>query len=135
VRRAALGAVLALLVPVVGGCSHAHAATCASEIRALAPVTDHGTRAATGTTLTVDAANAAFTPTCFDAVPRGAVTLRVRNTGKSLHNVQVTAQHVDVDVAVGRTVVVHLHVDRAPVVFVCKYHRSLGMVGVLVPTA
>lgn len=134
-RRAALVAVIGLLAPVLlGGCSHAHAATCASEIRDLAPVTNAGTRAATGTTLTVDAANAAFTPTCFDAVPRGTVTLRVRNTGKSLHNVQLTAQHVDVDVPVGRTVVVHLHVDRAPVVYVCKYHRSLGMVGVLVPT-
>jgi plastocyanin len=97
-------------------------------------VTDHGSRAATGSTLTVDAANAAFTPTCFDHVPRGAVTLRVRNTGASLHNVQVTAQHVDVDVAPGHTAVVHLTIGRDPVVYVCKYHRTLGMVGVLVPS-
>jgi len=125
--------VLLLLAPFAAGCSHAHAATCASEVRANAPVTDRGTRAATGTTLTVDAANAAFTPTCFDDVPQGTVTLRVRNTGASLHNVEVTAQHVDVDVAPGRTVVVHVRVGRAPVVYVCKYHRSLGMVGILIP--
>jgi plastocyanin len=132
--RRAIAVFLVLVAPVAGGCSHSHAATCASEIRAVAPVTNRGTRAAPGTTLTVDAANAAFAPTCFDEVPRGAVTLRVRNTGKSLHNVQVTAQHVDVDVAPGRTVAVHLRVAGAPVVYVCKYHRSLGMVGVLEPS-
>jgi plastocyanin len=132
--RRAIAIVLFLLPPLAAGCSHSHKATCASEVRAEAPVTDRGTRAATGTTLTVDAANAAFAPTCFDHVPRGAVTLRVRDTGKTLHNVQVTAQHVDVDVAPGRTVVVHLRVADAPVVYVCKYHRSLGMVGILVPT-
>jgi plastocyanin len=131
--RYALVVLLLLLVPLGAGCSHAHVATCASEIHKAAPVTNRGTRAATGATLTVDAANAAFAPTCFDDVPRGAVTLRVRNTGKSLHNVQATAQHVDVDVAPGHTIVVHLRIADAPVVYVCKYHRSLGMVGVLVP--
>jgi len=110
-----------------------HAATCATVIHANAPVTDRGSRVASGSVLTVDAATAGFTPTCFTNVPRGAVTLRVRNTGVSLHNVDVAAQHVNVDVARGATVAVHVQVGDQPVVYVCTYHRDLGMVGVLVP--
>jgi plastocyanin len=81
----------------------------------------------------VDGANAAFAPTCVTDVPRGTVTLTVRNTGVALHNVAIPAQRIDVDIARGRSVSVGVRVGSGPVVFVCKYHRSLGMVGVLLP--
>jgi plastocyanin len=134
VRRLVVLAIVACSAFGSAACSGSkRAATCASVIHDNAPVTDFGSRAATGSTLTVDAAKAGFTPTCYTSVPRGTVTLRVRNTGASLHNVDVVAQHVSLDVARGETAVVHLRVGNDPVVYVCTYHRDLGMVGVLVP--
>lgn len=133
-RRRFLLATLAAIALGPSACSgSSHAASCVSVIHDDAPVTDFGSRAAPGSVLTVDAANAGFTPTCFTAVPRGRVTLRVRNTGQSLHDVDVAAQHLHVDVPRGQTVAVHLDVGDDPVVYVCTYHRDLGMVGVLVP--
>ncbi len=131
--------ILAVALACVGtSCGKASAAStaakeCAQLRTTWAPVTDKGTARATGTQITVDAANAGFAPTCVTDVRAGSVTLVVHNTGSSLHNVQVTAQHVDVDVAPGKTVTVRLTVGREPLVYVCKYHRFLGMVGFLVP--
>ena len=96
-------------------------------------MTDHGTSDASGTVITVDAANAGFAPTCVTNVPRGDVRLVVHNSGAVLHDVQVRAQHVDVDVEPGRSATVRLHVGTVPLVYVCRYHRYLGMVGILIP--
>ena len=117
-----------------GSGSHAAKPTCATEIRAIARVTDKGTGAAKGTHVTVDAANAAFAPTCITGVPHGVVTLSVRNTGAVVHNVEIAAQQIDVDVAPRDSVAVRLRVGDDPVVYVCRIHRALGMVGVLIPT-
>jgi plastocyanin len=102
-------------------------------LRGLAPVTDRGDQRASGSAIEVDGANASFDPTCITAVPPGIVTLTVRNTGQSVHNVEITSQHIDSDIAPGHAVTVRVRVGNEPVVFVCKYHRSLGMVGVLIP--
>jgi plastocyanin len=128
---------IALAAAFVGGCGSSHAAgvTCASELRTLAPVTDKGSQRATGTVIAVDGGNASFDPTCLTDVPRGVVALTVRNTGLVLHNVEIASQHIDVDIARGRSVTVRVRVGSQPVVFVCRYHRSLGMVGVLIPRA
>jgi plastocyanin len=126
---------LLVFLALVPACSSKSGAvpTCATELRSSAPVTDRGSRKATGAVVTVVGANSAFTPTCITDVPRGTVVLSVRNTGKVLHNVQIAAQHVDVDVAPGHTIKVRVTIGSKPVVYVCKYHRDLGMVGILIP--
>ena len=62
------------------------------------------------------------------------VTLRVTNTGTMKHNVTIPEQGIDVDVLPGETVDVAVEVETGarPTVFVCKYHRTAGMVGALV---
>jgi plastocyanin len=66
-------------------------------------------------------------------VTTSTVTLQVRNTGQALHNVSVAAQNIDMDVSPGQTVTVPIKVGAAPISFFCKYHRTSGMVGALVP--
>ncbi|HUI48925.1 MAG TPA: hypothetical protein VL119_09525 [Acidimicrobiia bacterium] len=128
-------ACVTLATAVVTGCSSSHSSSssCASELRALAPITNRGVERATGSSLDVDGANASFSPTCFTEVPRGIVTLTVRNTGQTIHNIEIAAQHIDVDIAQGRSITVRVRVGSVPVVFICRYHRYLGMVGVLIP--
>jgi plastocyanin len=134
VRRIVLVASLAALMIPLGCSSSSHAVpTCAQVERVATPVTKSGSQKFTGSVVSVMAANAAFTPTCVTDVPRGTVNLEVRNTGESLHNVQIISQHIDEDVAPGHTVTVRVTVGTQPVVYVCKYHRTLGMVGVLIP--
>ena len=116
-----------------GGSTSAAAKECSTLRAASAPVTDTGTARAPGPRIAIDAANAAFAPTCITDVPQGPVTLVVRNTGQSIHNVRITAQHIDVDIAPGDTADVRVIIGRDPVVYVCKYHRHLGMIGFLVP--
>lgn len=62
------------------------------------------------------------------------MTLRVSNTGALKHNVTITDQGIDVDVARGETVNVDVQVGSAPLVFICKYHRTAGMVGAVLPS-
>jgi plastocyanin len=136
-RRVTLSVcVLGVALTALGcsGRSHATAATCASELHAIAPVTNRGSRTATGATISLDAASAAFAPTCVTGVPHGVVELSVRNTGRVVHNIEIVAQHIDVDVAPSRTLRVRVRVGDQPIVYVCKIHRDLGMVGVLIPT-
>jgi len=96
---------------------------------------DRGVAAATGATVTVDAGDSFFTPTCTTSVPRGSVTLTITNTGQLLHNVSVPALNLDMDVSPGQTVSVAVTVAAAPLAYVCKYHRISGMQGSLLPAA
>jgi plastocyanin len=134
---AALVFVLALAVGVGTGCGgSAHASpSCASVIGPLAPVTQKHDRVGTGSTLDVDAANSAFDPTCVTHVSRGTVAVTFHNTGLVIHNVEITAQHIDVDVKPRGSVTIRIQVGADPVVYVCRYHRALGMVGVLIPAS
>jgi len=115
------------------GSSSAAARECSRLRTAWAPVTDKGKARAAGALITINAANAAFAPTCITDVPEGPVTLVVHNTGQSIHNVRITAQHIDVDITPGHTANIRVVVGHDPVVYVCKYHRYLGMVGFLIP--
>jgi plastocyanin len=134
VGRAGFGLLFVLAAFGCGGSGAHAAATCATELKAAAPITDKGSRVIAGSRLTVDAANSAFAPTCVTGVPHGVLTLSVRNTGLVLHNIEIDAQHIDFDVAPRHTVVVRVTVGSDPIVYVCKYHRDLGMVGVLIPS-
>jgi plastocyanin len=127
-------AVLTLGVGVgCGGAGNSKQSNCATRNGARPPVVATGSVDAPGRIIDVEARDFAFHPTCMLGVPSGTVTLVVHNAGAQLHNVSIAAQHIDRDVAVGATVRIQVVVGREPVVFVCRYHRALGMVGVLVP--
>jgi plastocyanin len=97
-------------------------------------VADHGRAKATGAQLSLEAGDSFFAPTCLDDVAEGTVSLVVRNTGSALHNVSIPDQGIDSDVPAGETITVSVKVDRDPVAFFCKYHRTSGMVGALLPS-
>jgi plastocyanin len=96
-------------------------------------MSDHGTAVAGGGTLSVEAGDSYFAPTCAMGVPAGTVTLVVRNTGRLLHNVSVPEQGIDQDIAHGEVVTVNVKMDGPPLRFRCKYHWTAGMVGALLP--
>ena len=98
------------------------------------PVSDQGVGAATDGAVTVDAGDFFFSPTCVVNPAGATVTMTVTNSGAILHNVSVADQGIDVDIAPGETVVVEVAVGDTPLSYICKYHRTAGMVGGLIPT-
>lgn len=98
-------------------------------------VQDRGSQPIGGPSAKIDAGDFFFAPTCTtDAVP-GAVTLTVHNSGQALHNVTIADQNIDQDVQAGQTITVQVNVGAAPVQYFCKYHRTSGMVGAVLPAA
>jgi len=66
-------------------------------------------------------------------MPAGKVTLRVRNTGRLLHNVPFADQAIDRDIAPGDSATITVTMRKESLRFVCKNHSAAGMVGALVP--
>jgi plastocyanin len=97
-------------------------------------VSDHGATPATGSRLSIEAADLYFVPTCITQVPPGSATLVVHNRGQALHNVSIPNQGINKDVAPGKTITLLVKVGGDPVQFFCKYHKTSGMVGALVPS-
>lgn len=93
----------------------------------------HGTAAASGSQLSIEAGDFFFSPTCVTGVPSGAITLTVHNGGVTLHNVSIPSLHIDMDMTSGQTITVQVRMGSTPLVFFCKYHRSSGMLGALLP--
>ena len=75
--------------------------------------------------MTVNAADFYFQPTCVQAASGDTLTLRVTNTGAILHNVTIADQGIDIDVAVGETIEVPVTIGDGPLVYICKFHRTL----------
>lgn len=98
-------------------------------------VQDRGTKPATGSTLSIEAGDSFFDATCVSDVPAGTVTLTVHNGGQALHNVTIADQNIDQDVEAGQTITVQVKIGSSPVQYFCKYHRTSGMVGALLPAA
>jgi len=88
---------------------------------------------ATGSSVSIEAGDSFFAPTCVTDLPAGSITLTVRNSGRALHNVTVESLGIDEDVAAGQTITVTVRVGSSPLPFFCKYHRTSGMVGALLP--
>jgi hypothetical protein len=99
-----------------------------------ANVNVHGTTVASGSRLSIEASDFFFSPTCVTGVKSGTITLIVHNVGQVLHNVSIPQLHIDQDVASGHTITVQVKMGSAPLVFFCKYHRSSGMLGALLPS-
>lgn len=106
---------------------------CARAAGLTGEVSDHGTAVATGATLTIEAGDFFFAPTCLTGVQAGAASVSVRNSGRILHNISVPAQGIDTDVEPGQSVTVQVKVESTAVRLLCKYHRTAGMTGALVP--
>jgi plastocyanin len=103
--------------------------------RRLYAVSDHGAALLKGTRASIEAGDFFFSPTCqTQAPPAGTLTLVVHNGGQALHNVSVPAQGIDTDVEAGQTVTVSVKAGATPFTFFCKYHRTSGMVGAVIPT-
>jgi plastocyanin len=98
-------------------------------------VADHGLARAGGSTIAIEAGDSYFEPTCETGLPTGAVELRVKNTGRLLHNISFENGGVDQDIAPGEAVMVKVTMGKEPLQFSCKYHRGGGMVGALLPPA
>jgi plastocyanin len=113
--------------------SSSPSASCAQVGNISGSVDDRGSAAATGRTVSVDAGDSFFKPTCTTSVQQGTLTVTIRNGGSALHNFSVTDQSIDKDVSPGQTITVQVKVGGAPVAYFCKYHRGSGMQGALVP--
>jgi hypothetical protein len=93
----------------------------------------HGAAAASGSQISIEASDFFFSPTCVTGLHSGTITLRVHNMGVVLHNVSISALHIDQDMSPGQTITVVVKMGSTPLVFFCKYHRASGMLGALIP--
>jgi len=107
--------------------------TCPASAGLPASTNIHGTVAASGSQLSIEAGDFFFSPTCVTGVPRGAITLTVHNGGVTLHNLSIPSLRIDMDMTSGQTITVNVLMGKAPLVFFCKYHRGSGMLGALLP--
>ena len=117
-------------VKTVGGTAVA-AGKCPASAGLGDTVKDHGSVAASGAAIALEAGDAFFAPTCLTGVPAGKVSVTVKNTGSALHNFSVPDQGIDVDVAAGKTITMEVDASSGSTAFNCKYHRASGMVGAL----
>lgn len=109
----------------------ATSAACPADAGLPAGAKDHGAAVAGGSTILLTAEDSFFTPTCETGVTVGTVTIKLQNAGHALHNFSIPGQAVDVDVAPGTVVTITVAKGAQPLQFFCKYHRTSGMVGVL----
>jgi plastocyanin len=107
--------------------------TCPASAGLPASTNIHGTVAASGSQVSIEAGDFFFSPTCVTGVHSGAITLTVHNGGVTLHNVSIPSLHIDMDMTSGQTITVQVRMGSAPLVFFCKYHRGSGMLGALLP--
>jgi hypothetical protein len=99
-----------------------------------ANVSDHGAAAGSGNQPAIEANDFFFKATCVTQVPVGTVTLTVHNAGRALHNVSIPSLNVDMGVAAGQTISVKLMMGNTPLIYFCKYHKSVGVYGALLPS-
>ena len=99
------------------------------------PVADEGVGGATGAAATIDAGDFFFSPTCVVNDVGDTITMTVTNSGGILHNVSIADQGIDVDVVPGETIEVSFELGDAPLLYICKYHRTAGMVGAVIPVS
>jgi plastocyanin len=94
-------------------------------------VTDGGTFDARGlSSVQVTATNFRFSPSTILGTPGQRLTLVVRNTSQTPHNVTAGSAGVDQDLAPGTTQRVTLTVPASgQLVFVCSFHAAGGMAG------
>lgn len=94
-------------------------------------VESHGTATAeSGKPLEVELDDNYFQPTVIEGEAGSQVTLELKNEGQAEHNLEIEDQKIDKDVEAGETANVKVKLpDSGELLFYCKYHRQLGMMG------
>jgi plastocyanin len=94
---------------------------------------DHGTKDVAGaSSVGLEQNNFYFNPTILKGTAGQKVTLDLSNKGSALHNFSITDQNVNQDVQPGQNAQVTVTFPQSgTLVFFCKYHQTLGMVGAL----
>jgi plastocyanin len=94
-------------------------------------VLNHGTVDVGGETIEdVDVHDYYFDPTVFTGSGGQSITLTLHNGTSTLHNFSLPLQRIDQDVPPGGSVQVSVTLPAdGELVFFCKYHRRLGMLG------
>lgn len=87
-----------------------------------------------GPSVTVNMGDDWFSPSFVKAAPGTTVSVTVVEEGDTAHTFTIDGQRVDVVLAKKgerHTVTVTLPASGKPLIFYCKYHRSVGMQGAL----
>ncbi len=98
---------------------------------------DHGSKDVAGASsaeleLDNDKSGYYFNPTVLKGTAGEKITLDLHNEGSALHNFSISGQTVDQDVQPdGKAEVTVTFPSSGTLVFFCKYHQTLGMVGAL----
>ena len=125
--------VLALLAVLANACSTSSNAPKTGSTIVLDGhrIVDHGTIDVGGQTIEdVHVRNYFFEPTVFTGSGGQSITLSIDNGTTTLHNFSLPLQRIDQDVPPGQSVQVSVTLPAdGELVFFCKYHRRLGMLG------
>ncbi len=98
---------------------------------------DHGSKDVAGASsaeleLDNDKSGYYFNPTVLKGTAGAKITLDLHNEGSALHNFSIPGQSVDQDVQPdGKAEVTVTFPSSGTLVFFCKYHQTLRMVGAL----
>jgi len=94
---------------------------------------DHGTKDVSGeASVELEQDNYYFNPTILKGTAGEKLTLELSNEGSALHNFSITDQGISQDVESGTKAEVTVTFPQSgTLVFFCKYHQTLGMVGAL----
>jgi plastocyanin len=93
-----------------------------------------GAAAATGRAKEVELYDYRFDPKTITGKPGSTVKIKLKNESKAgkEHNFSVDSQKIEKDVEAGKNATVSVKIPASgSVQFYCKYHKSLGMTGVL----
>jgi plastocyanin len=99
---------------------------------------DHGTTDVKSMAdLTIEAEDNYFEPTFLQGAAGQKIKLTIKNTGARNHNLTITSQNIDMDVAPGATITADVTFPSSgALLYFCKFHARGGMNGeLLVGTA
>jgi plastocyanin len=97
-------------------------------------VESHGTKDVSGEAgkVEIEMYDNYFEPTVLEGTPGQKVTIELKNEGKVAHTFTVTEQSVDQEIQPGDEAEADVTFpESGELTFICKFHESSGMVGVL----
>jgi plastocyanin len=98
----------------------------------------HGTKDVSGETgkVEIEMYDNFFEPTILEGKPGQKVTIELKNEGKAAHTFTISEQSVDQEVEPDDEAEVDITFpESGELTFVCRFHRSSGMVGALKPAS
>ena len=101
-------------------------------------VESHGTKDVSGETgkVEIEMYDNYFEPTVLEGTPGQKVTIELKNEGETAHTFTMAEQSVDQEVQPGDEAEADVTFPQSgEVTFVCKFHKSMGMVGALEPSS